>query len=114
MGAVRAIPGDAGHINENLDVPNNRALFGHVPTAQLLRETGPGQTVVLRLDSVTVWEVMAADALLLQQHGRRVQIISSPVTRLLIDDSLLVDRASGAKVLAFRDRPHPHLGRGSG
>ncbi len=109
VGAIRAFPGDAGHINENLDVPNNRALFGYVPVASLLRETRPGQTVVLRLDSLTAWEVLAADALLLQQHGRHVQVVSSPVTRLLIDDSLLVHGASGAKILAFRDRPHPHL-----
>jgi hypothetical protein len=111
-GAVRAFPGDAGHINENLDVPNNRALFGYVPVAPLLRETRPGQTVVLRLDSLTAWEVLAADALLLQQHGRRVQVVSSPVTRLLIDDALLVDGASGAKVLAFRDRPRTNLREG--
>ena len=61
---------------------------------------------------MTAWEVMAADALLLVQHGRKVQIVESPVTRLLIDDSLLVPTASGSSILAFRDRPHPHVGAG--
>jgi hypothetical protein len=84
-------------------------LFGYVPTAQLLAATRKGQTVVLRNDSVTAWEVLAADALLLEQHGRRVQIIESPVTRLLFDDALLVHTASGSQILAFRDRPRPHL-----
>ena len=106
---VRAFPGDAGLVNQDLDVPNNRALFGYVPTAQLLAATRKGQTVVLRNDSVTAWEVLAADALLLEQHGRRVQIIESPVTRLLFDDALLVRTASGSQILAFRDRPRPRL-----
>ena len=44
---------------------------------------------------MTAWEVLAADALLLEQHGRRVQIIESPVTRLLFDDALLVRTAVG-------------------
>ena len=113
VGAIRAFPGDAGRMNEDLDVPNDRALFGYVPTAQLLGATRPDRTVVLRLDSVTAWEVMAADALLLVQHGRRVQVIESPVTRLLFDDALLVRTASGSQILAFRDRPHPHLGAGA-
>jgi hypothetical protein len=112
VGAIRAFPGDAGRVNENLDVPNNRALFGYVPTAQLLAATRPGQTVVLRLDSVTAWEVMAADALLLVQHGREVQIVESPVTRLLIDDAMLVRTASGSQILAFRDRPRPRVRAG--
>ena len=34
---------------------------------------------------------MASDALLLQQHGRDVEIVDAPVTRLLFDDSLRVD-----------------------
>jgi hypothetical protein len=38
-----------------------------------------------------------------------VQIIESPVTRLLFDDALLVRTASGSQILAFRDRPRPHL-----
>ena len=45
---------------------------------------------MLRLDSVTAWEVMASDALLFQQHDRDVQVVETPVTRLLFDDSLLV------------------------
>jgi hypothetical protein len=110
VGAVRAFPGDAGLVNEDLDVPNNRALFGYVPTAQLLRVTRPGETVTLRLDSVTAWEVMAADALLLVQNGRHVKVVDTPVTRLLFDDSLRIDRTSGDRVLAFRDRPEPELG----
>jgi hypothetical protein len=109
LGAIRALPGDAGRLNENRDAPNHRDLFGDVPVDQLLGATRSGQTVVLRLDSVTAWEVMAADALLLKQHGRRVQVVASPVTRLLIDDSLLVERSSGDRILAFRDRPHPHF-----
>src|SRR6185437_11991109 len=28
VSTIRAFPGDAGRINEDLDVPNNRALFG--------------------------------------------------------------------------------------
>ena len=112
IGAIRAFPGDAGRVNENLDVPNNRALFGYVPTAQLLAATRPDRTVVLRLDSVTAWEVMAADALLLVQQGRKVQVVESPVTRLLFDDAVLVRTASGSQVLALRDRPHPHVRAG--
>jgi hypothetical protein len=49
---------------------------------------------------------MAADAWFLVEHGRNVQIIESPVTRLLFDDSRLVDAAAGHPILAFRDRPH--------
>ena len=71
----RATP---GCINENLDVPNNRALFGYVPTKQLLAATEPGRTVVLRNDSATAWEVLGADALMLEQHGRHVQIVETP------------------------------------
>jgi len=114
VSTIRAFPGDAGRINEDLDVPNNRALFGYVPTAPLLAVTREDRTVVLRLDSVTAWEVMAADALLLEQHGRRVQVVETPVTRLLFDDALLVRRApSGSQVLAFRDRPRPQLTAGA-
>jgi hypothetical protein len=113
VSTMRALPGDAGRMNEDLDVPNNRALFGYVPTAQLLEATRRDRTVVLRLDSVTAWEVMAADALLLVQHGRRVQVIETPVTRLLFYDALLVRSASGSQILAFRDRPRPHLTTGA-
>jgi len=113
VSTIRALPGDAGRINENLDVPNNRALFGYVPTAPLLAATRKDRTVVLRLDSVTAWEVMAADALLLVQHGRKVQVLESPVTRLLFDDALLARTTSGSQILAFRDRPHPHLNEGA-
>jgi hypothetical protein len=110
---LRAVPGHAGLINENLDVPNNRALFGYVPTAQLLASTESGRTVVLRNDSPTGWEVLAADALMLEQHGRHVQIVESQETRLLFDDALLVRSAPiDASVLAFRDRAHPHLRAG--
>jgi hypothetical protein len=110
VSAVKAFPGDAGLINEDLDVPNNRALFGYVPTTQLLAATHDDQTVVLRNDEPTGWEVLAADALLLEQHGRRVQIVASQETRLLFDDALLVDAPpAGARVLAFRDRRHPRL-----
>jgi hypothetical protein len=107
---IRAIPVGAGRVNEDLDVPNDRALFGDVPTSALLASTRRGQRVALRLDSVTGWEVMAADALLLVQHGRRVEVVDSPVTRLLFDDAIRVPAASGSKILAFRDRPHPKLG----
>jgi hypothetical protein len=114
VSTIRALPGDAGRMNEDLDVPNNRALFGYVPTAPLLETTRKDRTVVLRLDSVTAWEVMAADALLLVQHGRKVQVIETPVTRLLFDDALLVRGASsGSQILAFRDRPRPHLSAGA-
>jgi hypothetical protein len=113
IGAVRAFPSDAGRMNEDLDVPNNRQLFGYVPTKQLLAATRPGQVVVLRLDSITSWEVMAADALLLVQHGRRVEVVDVPVTRLLFDDSLRVHApAPGSQIIAFRDRAHPHVGTG--
>ena len=96
VGAVRAFPHDAGRMNRDLNVPNDRKLFGYVPSSQLLSATRPGRTVVLRLDSITAWEVMASDALLLQQHGRDVQIVDTPVTRLLFDDSLRVDHAVGS------------------
>jgi hypothetical protein len=110
---IRAVPGHAGLINENLDVPNNRALFGYVPTRQLLDATERGRTVVLRNTSATAWEVLAADALMLEQHGRRVQIIESPETRLLFDDALLVQsEPSDATVLSFRDRARPRVGVG--
>jgi hypothetical protein len=102
---ARALPGHAGLINENLDVPNNRALFGYVPTRQLLAATEPGTTVVLRNDSATAWEVLGADALMLEQHGRRVQIVETQETGLLFDDALLVHAApKDARVLSFRDR----------
>jgi hypothetical protein len=114
VSTIRAFPGHAGLVNEDLDVPNNRQLFGYVPTRQLLSATREGRTVVLRLDSVTAWEVMAADALLLEQQGRRVQVVETPVTRLLFDDALLVRGApSGSQILAFRDRPRPHLTAGA-
>jgi hypothetical protein len=58
---------------------------------------------VLRLDSESAWEILAADALELEQQGKDVQILESPVTRLLFDDALLVGSAPGAKVLAFQD-----------
>jgi hypothetical protein len=110
---MRALPGHAGLINENLDVPNNRALFGHVPARQLLAATRSGRTVVLRNDVPTGWEVLAADALLLEQHGRTVRIASTRETRLLFDDARLVSRASDAgrdaDVLSFRDRDRPNL-----
>ena len=67
--------------------------------------------MVLRVDSVTEWEVMAADAACCSSTDGGCGS-SPPVTRLLIDDSLLVDRASGATVLAFRDRAHPKLREG--
>ena len=53
----------------DLDVPNNRALFGYVPTQQLLDATRSGETVVMRSDSITAWEVLAADALLSADGG---------------------------------------------
>jgi hypothetical protein len=109
VGAVRAFPSGAGQVDMDLDVPNNRALFGYVPSAQLLAATRRGDTVVLRNDSVTAWEVLAADALLLEQHGRTVRIVRTPVTQLLFDDALLDRAASGSQVLSFRDRAHPHV-----
>jgi hypothetical protein len=109
---IRAFPGDAGLVNEDLDVPNNRALFGYVPAAQLLAATRKGETVVLRNDNVTAWEVLAADALLLQQHGRNVQIVEAQETNLLFDDALLVPGAPSAHILAFRNRHHPHVRSG--
>ncbi len=111
VAAVRAIPGNAGVINEDLDVPNNRALFGSVPAGKLLAATEPGDTVVLRNDEATAWEVLAADALMLEQHGRHVRIAVTHETRLLFDDAVLVRSApSGAVVLSFRDRSRPHVG----
>jgi hypothetical protein len=57
--------------------------------------------------------VLAADALLLEQHGRHVQIIETQETRLLFDDALLRrSEAADAEVLSFRDRAHPHLAPG--
>jgi len=110
---VRALPGHAGLINENLDVPNNRALFGYVPTRQLLAATDPGRTVVLRNDSATAWEVLGADALMLEQHGRQVRIVESQETGLLFDDALLVRVSpASATVLSFRDRADLHLRAG--
>lgn len=109
--AVRAIPGNVGLINEDLDVPNNRALFGSVPAAQLLAATEPGGTVVLRNDEPTAWEVLAADALMLEQHGRHVQIVGTRETRLLFDDAVLVSAVpADAVVLSFRDRADARLG----
>jgi hypothetical protein len=112
INAVQAFSHDPGRMNRDLNVPNDRKLFGYVPASQLLAVSEPGRTVVLRLDSITAWEVMASDALLLQQHGRDVQIIETPVTNLLFDDSLRVAHASGAHILAFRDRHHPHVRAG--
>jgi hypothetical protein len=109
VSAVRAFPGDAGRMDEDLNLPNDRALFGYAPAAQLLAATRNDRTVVLRLDSVTSWEVMTGDALLLVQHGRKVQIIETPVTRLLFDDALLVPGSSGEQVLAFRNRHDPRV-----
>ncbi len=109
VSTIRALPSGAGLVNEDLDVPNNRDLFGYVPAAQLLSATRKGETVVLRNDSVTAWEVLAADALLLEQHGRTVKIVEAQETNLLFDDAMLVPSAGGAHVLAFRDRDHPHL-----
>jgi len=107
VSTIRAFPGNAGLVNEDLDVPNNRALFGYVPAKQLLAATREGGTVVLRPESRTSWEVLAADALMLEQHGRHVRIIATQETRLLFDDALLVDGAHGLPVLAFRDRRQP-------
>ena len=110
---LRALPGHAGLINENLDVPNNRALFGYVPTRQLLAATEPGRTVVLRNDSATAWEVLGADALMLEQHGRQVQVIETQETRLLFDDALLVrTEPTDARVLSFRDHDDTKLRAG--
>ncbi|HEY3673336.1 MAG TPA: hypothetical protein VGN51_20545 [Acidimicrobiia bacterium] len=109
VGALRAFPTDAGRMNRDLNVPDNRELFGYVPSAQLLAATRSNRTVVLRLDSLTAWEVMASDALLLVQHGRHVEVVETPVTRLLFDDALLVRSARRSQILAFRDRPDPHL-----
>jgi hypothetical protein len=113
VGTVRAFPGNAGLVNEDLDVPNNRALFGYVPTRQLLAATRPGETVVLRSDSPTAWEVLAADGLLLEQHGRTVRIVKRSETRLLFDDVMLVPRSPGGNVLAFRNRSQPPEGNGA-
>jgi hypothetical protein len=107
VSTIRAFPGNAGLVNEDLDVPNNRALFGYVPAKQLLAATREGGTVVLRPESRTSWEALAADALMLVQHGRHVRIIATQETRLLFDEALLVDGAHGQPVLAFRDRPQP-------
>jgi hypothetical protein len=113
VGAVRAVPGHAGLINEDLDVPNNRALFGYVPTKQLLAATDAGRIVVLRNDEATAWEVLAADALMLEQHGRRVQIVETQETRLLFDDARLVRNApADAQVLSFRERARPDVRAG--
>jgi hypothetical protein len=112
VGTLRAFPGHSGEVNENLNVPNDRTLFGYVPVKVLLGATSPDQTVVLRLDSVTSWEVVATDALLLRQHGRHVEVIDDPVTRLLFDDAMRVDDASGHQVFAFRDRGKARLRAG--
>jgi hypothetical protein len=70
----------------------------------LLRATRPGQRVILRLDSESAWEILAADALELRDHGREVSIISSPVTRLLFDGTMLVSRPGTAAMLTFSER----------
>jgi hypothetical protein len=80
-------------------------LFGRHAVDGLLTATRGHHDVVLRLDDEGAWEILAADALLLEQHGRDVRILSSPVTRLLFDDALLVDTTAGGTVLAFRVRP---------
>ena len=89
---------------ENLSTAKNHALFGSVPVGRLLAATRGEPTVVLRLDNESAWEVLAADALELEQRGKEVQILDSPVTRLLFDDALLVGSAPQAGVLVFREQ----------
>jgi hypothetical protein len=67
--------------------------------------------VVLRLRSDSAWEVLATDALMLEQHGRRVRIVANSVTGLLFDDAILVRAAPvDADVLVFHDRRGPSVG----
>ena len=106
FGAVRALPLDAR--------PGERgSVASEKPCAVRIDARGPDahrhsvtyRTVVLRLDSESAWEILAAHALELEQHGKEVRILEAPVTRLLFDDALLVSTAPGSRVLAFRDLP---------
>ena len=90
---IRALPGNAGLVNEDLNLPTTENCSGTCRASRSWTATAKNRPVVLRLDSVTAWEVMAADALLLVQHGRTVQVVETPVTRLLFD-ALLVPGTS--------------------
>lgn len=79
-------------------------LFDREAVNRMLSMTQRDRRVVLRLDSAPAWVILATDALVLEQHGRDVRILESPVTRLLFDDALLVRTASASRVFVFRDR----------
>ena len=86
--------------SEDLSTPKNHLLFGSAPVGRILAVTRGEPMIVMRLDSESAWEILAADALELEQHGREVRILESPVTRLLFDDVRLVGSAPrpGARV----------------
>jgi hypothetical protein len=113
LGAVRASSPDVREANEVLALRENRHLFGRLPLRALLEATRPGAPVALRLDSESAWEVMAADALQLAEHDRNVRIVSSPVTQLLFDHSMLVDGHTRSTVLAFSERAEKPRGDAS-
>jgi hypothetical protein len=103
-GAITAYPHGSRAENEGLVYSANQDLLASPALDRILRATRHDHTVVLRLDDEAAWEILAADALALEQHGTEVRILESPVTRLLFDDGRLVRTAAGFRVLAFRDR----------
>jgi hypothetical protein len=105
LGAVLASARDSQEGDSGVEHVAAPDLFGRHALDGLLAATRGHRDVVLRLDDEGAWEILAADALVLEQHGRHVRIVSSPVTRLLFDDALLVRATAGPRVLAFRVRP---------
>jgi hypothetical protein len=107
VGAVRASTPDVKEANGLLSLHANEVLFGRAPVRQLLAVTHRSDRVVLRLDSESAWMILAGDALQLRDHGRHVEVVDSPATRLLFDETMLVPRSTEGVTLAFSERPAP-------
>jgi hypothetical protein len=103
-GAVRASALNVRGESEDLSTAKNHALFGSTPVGRILAASRGEPTIVLRLEDESAWEILAADALELEQRGKEVRILDSPVTDLLFDDARLVDSAPRAGVLVFREQ----------
>jgi hypothetical protein len=113
VGAVAAYPVAAHPTNDGLVSESHRTMLESRAVSRILAVTRGESTVVLRLDHESAWEILATDALLLEQRGKTVRIVESPVTRLLFDEGRLVAGAD-SQVFAFRERGGSGSGRAPG
>jgi hypothetical protein len=108
VGALSAAANGPQAGNDGLVHEGNAQMLQSGVVHRLLAATRHDTSLTLRLDQESAWEILAADAWQLERAGKQVRIESAPVTRLLFDGALLVDRAPrGAVVLAFGESGAP-------